>query len=693
MDPLFKERLTTATDATSATSGASDGGARPLPAGHRLGDFELDAVLGIGGFGIVYRAFDRTLQRAVAVKEYMPSLLARRGGDFTVCLRAERFAAAFDSGRAAFLNEARLLAQFDHPGLVKVLQFWQSHGTAYMVMPFYEGPTLKQRAAKHGPMSEGELLNLVAALLGALDTLHRAQCFHRDISLDNVLIPSDGKPVLLDFGAARKSIGDAVDETSVMLKPGYSPIEQYTDDPAFVQGPWTDIYSLGAVMHAMIVGEPPPAAVVRSIQDAWQPLASRGFAGRERYTLPFLEAVDHALALRTEDRPDSVAAFARLLGLREAGACVYVAGGARDAGVPLLPETRDDAGYKVHEVHKVPHQPAPPPRVPSRASEVPRASDLRDERDGQTDGAMIQGATGLLDGASNEHADPDATVAPPVGDPRPSHASAEQQREIGDHIESGSVSSAPSDNHRMWAADALQRAHSTLARMTRLWSVVAFAMKRSAERVDRRRSVAIAGTLVLIAIACVATYRLFEYAIRAPEPKTVARTAPATAHAPVVTAQHAPPTSPAGGSVPRRSEQLEPTAPATTAPASQSFGAETQARTTHAAVDEQIASAATATDVQTAPTSITSGVDVAQGASASDEHKAPKLVAIRLQVYPWGEVYVDGVRRGVSPPLKTLALAPGQYGIEIRNGQLPPMRRTVRLDPGSGPVNISYRFE
>jgi non-specific serine/threonine protein kinase len=551
-----------------------------------------------------------------------------------------------------------------------------------MVMPFYEGPTLKQRAAKHGPMSERELLNLVAALLGALDTLHRAQCFHRDISLANVLIPSAGTPVLLDFGAARKSIGDAVDETSVMLKPGYSPIEQYTDDPAFVQGPWTDIYSLGAVMHAMIVGEPPPAAVVRSIQDTWQPLASREFAGRERYTLPFLDAVDHALALRTQDRPDSVAAFARLLGLREAGACVYVAADrARDAGAAPPPDAQDDAG------HEASRQSAPR-REPSRASAAPQASNPRDARDGQTDGAMIQGATGLLDDASKHHPDPDATVAPPVGDSRAGSASTQQQRETGPRVETAGADSAPRDARRMWAVHARRHVHSTLAQMSRAGHALAFAMKRRAERIDRRRSVAIAGALALIAVACVATYRLFEYAIRAPGPKTVA-----AVHAPVVTAQHVPQSSPAGGPAPRRSVQPETAAPATTASASQALSAEAQARATPAAGDEPIASAAAATDVQTASPSIASGADLAQGASASDERKAPKLVAVRLQVYPWGEVYVGGIRRVVSPPLKTLSLAPGQYDIELRNGRLPPIRRTVRLDPGSSPVNISYRFE
>ncbi|WP_157658823.1 serine/threonine-protein kinase, partial [Burkholderia ubonensis] len=308
---------------TASRGDAAEVTVRPLPLGHRLGELQLDEVLGIGGFGIVYRAFDRTLRRAVAIKEYMPSMLATRGGDYTVSLRSERFAPAFDAGRGAFLNEARLLAQFDHPGLVKVLHFWESHGTAYMVMPFYEGRTLKQLLDGGVQMSETQLRDVVAALLGALDTLHRAQCFHRDVALDNVLIRPDGNAILLDFGAARKQIGDLVDDGAMMIKPGYAPIEQYTDDPAFSQGPWTDLYALGAVMHAMITGELPPAAVVRSIKDTYRPLATRELPARERYSPGLLAAVDHALQLRIADRPESVAAFAAELGLSGFGRVGY----------------------------------------------------------------------------------------------------------------------------------------------------------------------------------------------------------------------------------------------------------------------------------------------------------------------------------------------------------------------------------
>ncbi|SOE98672.1 serine/threonine protein kinase [Burkholderia sp. OK233] len=697
MDPLFKERMTAASDEGQA------GGSRPLPIGHRLGEFELDSVLGIGGFGIVYRAFDRTLQRAVAVKEYMPSLLARRGGDFTVCLRADRFAQAFDSGRAAFLNEARLLAQFDHPDLVKVLQFWQSHGTAYMVMPYYEGQTLKQRAATHAPMSEAELMSLLAALLGALGTLHRAQCFHRDISLDNVLIRSDGKPVLLDFGAARKTIGDAVDETSVMLKPGYAPIEQYTDDPAFAQGPWTDIYSLGALVHAMIVGDPPTAAVVRSIQDTWQPLASREFPGRERYSRTFLEAIDHALQLRIADRPDSVAAFAQLLGLREAGAGMYIVGdrsqGTRAAAAMPEGAQRDraadaaaatvGAAVQADESHTGAGD-LPGVRQPSSAGESSVSSDA-DAGDKDQNGAVIQGAAGLLNDAASSDAEASHIAeTPQVTQSQPAAEGQQDDRHRGVH---GTPTGGEPRRPILGVARFAAALHTFVATARGL------ASGHGAQRAGGRRPYTIAGALVLIVAACAGTFKLLQFAIQAPEQRFAATMTPEV-HAPVVVVprEPAPPLAKAvpveppqaaqasGASVSAPREQVESVnaaaAPATAASAPDSIAAGTQAASASITADAQAASAVDA-----------SGQSVAQGVVVSDDRKTVKLVPVRFQVYPWGEVYVGGVKRGVSPPLKTLALAPGTYDIEIRNGELPPMRRTVRLDAGGGPVSISYTFE
>jgi serine/threonine protein kinase len=179
-----------------------------LPPGTRLEEFEILGMVGEGGFGIVYRARDHMLQRDVALKEYMPSALAMRIDPMAVSVKSEDLAGAFVAGLKSFINEARLLAQFDHPSLVKVYRFWEANGTAYMVMPFYEGVTLRTALARGGPPTEGWLKDLLRPLLEALAYLHRAGCLHRDIAPDNIMILQDGRPLLLDFGAARQVIGD-----------------------------------------------------------------------------------------------------------------------------------------------------------------------------------------------------------------------------------------------------------------------------------------------------------------------------------------------------------------------------------------------------------------------------------------------------------------------------------------------------
>src|SRR5688500_14202361 len=176
-----------------------------LPKGHRLGEFELTGTIGVGGFGIVYLAQDHSLERRVALKEYMPSSLAERTGGTEVRVKSEQFDETFTIGKRSFINEAKLLAQFDHPSLVKVYRFWEANGTAYMVMPFYEGRTLRDTLRQEGnPPGELRLKQLLQHLLDALEIIHAQSCFHRDIAPDNILILKDGRPLLLDFGAARR---------------------------------------------------------------------------------------------------------------------------------------------------------------------------------------------------------------------------------------------------------------------------------------------------------------------------------------------------------------------------------------------------------------------------------------------------------------------------------------------------------
>ncbi len=283
-----------------------------LPPGTRMGEFEIEGTVGAGGFGIVYRAQDHSLGRRVAIKEYMPAALAARTEALTVSIRSQRDAETFAAGLRSFIIEARLLAQFDHPSLLKVYRFWEANGTAYMVMPYYAGITLGQHLKQAGqPPDEAWLRALLLPLLDALEQLHAAHCFHRDIAPDNILLLPDGRPLLLDFGAARRVIGDMSKALTVILKTGYAPIEQYGDVPDLQQGAWTDLYALGSVVHFAITGRTPPPALQRFLADKYQPLERMTAAP---YSPRFLKTIDRMLALLPKDRPQTVAELRRMLG-------------------------------------------------------------------------------------------------------------------------------------------------------------------------------------------------------------------------------------------------------------------------------------------------------------------------------------------------------------------------------------------
>ena len=297
----------------SAMGSASDPHA--LPQGTILGEFELLEKLGEGGFSIVYLAHDHSLDRRVALKEYMPSSLADRRADAQITPRSERHRETFEMGLKSFINEAKLLAHFDHSSLVKVHRFWASHGTAFMVMPLYKGPTLREavRASGKAP-DEAWLMRLLGPLTEALCVIHADQCFHRDIAPDNIiLLEGSGRPLLLDFGAARRVIGDMTQALTVILKPGFAPVEQYAESPDMKQGAWTDVYALAATVYWCITAQTPPPAVGRLLGDTYRPLSE---VAKGRYSDRFLRAVDRALAVRPEDRTRSIEAFRVDLGLQ-----------------------------------------------------------------------------------------------------------------------------------------------------------------------------------------------------------------------------------------------------------------------------------------------------------------------------------------------------------------------------------------
>jgi Protein kinase domain len=290
---------------------SEDGGAA-LPVGSLLADFEVQRVIGEGGFGIVYLARDVHLERLVAVKEYMPTSLATRKADEQVTVRSQRHRETFELGRRSFINEAKLLAQLDHPSLVKVLRYWEDRGTAYMAMPYYQGDTLKQRLQQPGaqPPTEAWLRALLMPMLDALEHLHARDLLHRDIAPDNIMLLPSGAPLLLDFGAARHVIGDATQALTVILKPGYAPIEQYAEAASMRQGPWTDLYALAAVMYGAVSGKPPQASVARVLKDDLVPAA---VVGAGRYSSDWLAWIDRCMAVRPDDRPPHMAAARALL--------------------------------------------------------------------------------------------------------------------------------------------------------------------------------------------------------------------------------------------------------------------------------------------------------------------------------------------------------------------------------------------
>ena len=276
-----------------------------LPPGHRLQEYELVRVLGVGGFGMTYLGFDHHLDKAVAVKEYLPSDIASRTADRNVAPQTSGFRGDFQWGLERFVDEARTLARFDHRHIVKVYRFFEAHGTAYIVMEYAEGETLSAYLARKGTLREAELKALLYPLLDGLEVVHKADFLHRDIKPGNIVLRNtDCSPVLLDFGAARQAVGAKSRSVTSIVTPGYAPIEQYSNRGR--QGAWTDIYALGGVCYRALTGEVPDDATDRVRHDSLVPLARR-CAGQSSQA--FLEAIDKALAMDERDRPQSIGAW------------------------------------------------------------------------------------------------------------------------------------------------------------------------------------------------------------------------------------------------------------------------------------------------------------------------------------------------------------------------------------------------
>ena len=276
-----------------------------LPMGALLnGRYMTGKVLGVGGFGITYLGYDLTLEIKVAVKEYMPSGLATRHSDkYSVALTG-RGQEDYQNGMERFLEEARILAKLQNtPNIVSVQNYFKENNTAYFVMEYIDGMSLKAYVASQGgKIPYDQALTILMPVMQALTQVHALNLTHRDISPDNISITSKGESKLLDFGAARFSIGDEK-SVSVILKHGYAPEEQYSSKGN--QGPWTDVYAMGATLYRCVTGELPPDSIMRVHNDTLKKPSELGVPLPPQVE----QAIMKALAVKAEDRFSTMEAF------------------------------------------------------------------------------------------------------------------------------------------------------------------------------------------------------------------------------------------------------------------------------------------------------------------------------------------------------------------------------------------------
>jgi serine/threonine protein kinase/TPR repeat protein len=339
-----------------------------LPALSRLHWYVLERVLGQGAFGITYLAKDTNLDQRVAIKEYLPIDVATRMQDATVRSRTEELRDRYRWGLERFIQEARTLARFDHPNIVRVLSVFEFNNTAYMVMRFEEGGTLAALLDRRGTLSEPDLLRILVPILNGLELVHGAGFTHRDIKPDNIHIGADGRPVLLDFGSARQSLGNSHSLT-ILVAPGYAPFEQYYSDPSS-QGPWTDIYGLAATCYRAICGRAPLDAVSRSkgiLGSTQEVMVPASVIGAGHYSGRVLAAIDHALAFGEKDRPQTIAEWRQELigdGAGSAAVPAHARGAAPAAVAAATAPTLIDAAKPTRT------SPSPPTAVVEPVSRV-----------------------------------------------------------------------------------------------------------------------------------------------------------------------------------------------------------------------------------------------------------------------------------------------------------------------------------
>ncbi|UCE30805.1 MAG: protein kinase [Burkholderiales bacterium] len=651
-----------------------------LPPGTRLNEFEIVRLLAAGSVGGLYLAEDRLLGRRVAIKEFLPEQIALRTADGEVRPRSESTAAAFDAGRRSLLEEARLLAQVEHPALVSVLRFWEANGTAYVVMPYYEGQVLREALAAQPHLgTEQWLRRLAARMLGALAAMHAAGAVHGDLSPETVLILPGDQPMIVGLGATRRKLAETAPGLTVMVKPGFAPIEQYATDLPY--GPWSDVYGVAAILYLGVTGKPPAPAITRVAGKALVPAADFGHAG---FSATFLEAIDRGLALEGADRPQSAQALRELLGIDDAtrGDGRMVTGIAptelRAAAAAGTDATRRTAGEAAEPSRaQVPTAPTAAGAGSEAAAAEPSILAVR--------ASAAEPAPGPGAGAGGGTADRDAASAAAGAPPAAGSGSARgEQATQGDAL--AAVSDAKSRLREQRRRDP-QRAASRTAPRRRL------------------PMVPIAGGLA-VALLIALVWLLLQSPSKTDQP-----IAPSPVTGDVSQPPQAGDAAAAKATEPSPQPDAAPAAAAGAGPVtgdgSAAVGGAASGGGTGAVPG---AAAGTASGADSAP----AGADRATATAApsrprppagtatapSQPRPAPQPAAqpvppasgtVLLSVRPWGEVFVDGQSRGVTPPLKRLPLAPGEHVIEIRNPAGSPYRRTIRID-ASQQLTLTHDF-
>ncbi len=362
--------MTSAPDFEETRAAPRSTGDAPLPLGMRLRDYEITGWIAEGAFGVVYLGWDHVLERKVAIAEYLPVSIAARANDSAVVVTSDRHLDTFKAGLSSFVNEARQLARFDHPSLLKVYRYWEDNGTAYRAMPFYEGPSLRTALVELGHVpSEAELRIWLKPILDAVTALHARRTWHQNIGPESILLTPTG-PVLLGFASAAHAI-EAIHHTpAAALRPGFAAIEQYGSEAGTTRGPWTDLYALAATVYAAVTGADPAPAANRLAHDHVRPLS---IVAAGLYSRGFLAAIDAAMAIQPQQRPADHAEFRALMGDIEAPATVTLAPRPDLMQQPFLPAPDEDREVTIPDPPRAAVT-EPQPAEPAPAAVAPKSA-------------------------------------------------------------------------------------------------------------------------------------------------------------------------------------------------------------------------------------------------------------------------------------------------------------------------------